>query len=287
MKLVLVHGRSQHGKDPIALRREWTDALEVGFDRAGVRATISEVAFAYYGDLLADLVERVERDLPADIATRGAGSGPPSYALTQRAILADLVAGAGITEEQITAELGDVHARDPQNWGWVLAAVRTLSRIPGLDGRVIDTWLQDVSLYVTNQAVQRAVDQVVASELDATPFVLVAHSLGTVVSYNVLRSPQRTAQCRGLVTLGSPLGISAIRNRLPTPTTYPPDLLSWFNAFDRADIVALRPLDDNFFPTDPPIENHAEVANFTHDRHGIAGYLADSTVATTIARLLR
>lgn len=287
MRLVLVHGRAQQRKDPVVLHREWTDALGVGFDRAGVDNPITGVAFAYYGDLLADLVDRVERDLPDEIAARGPGSGPPNYALTQRSILADLVAGAGITEEQVTAELGDVAARDPQNWGWVLAAVRTLSRIPGLDSRVIDTWLRDVSLYVTNAAVQRAVDRVVTAELDANPFVLVAHSLGTVVSYNVLRSPERTAPCRGMVTLGSPLGIAAIRNRLRSPITYPPDLASWFNAYDRADIVALRPLDNNFFPTDPPIENHADVANFTHNRHGIAGYLADPKVAATIAQLLR
>ncbi|MGY2011972.1 hypothetical protein ACW9HC_33800 [Nocardia gipuzkoensis] len=268
------------------LRAEWLDALGIGIQRAGVHASATEIRLAYYGDLLADLVDRVEQQLPPDIAARAASSGPPSYASTQRAILHELITGAGISAAQVAAELSDVQARDPQNWGWVLAAVRALSRIPGLDARLIDTWLRDVSLYVTNAAVQRAVDQVVTAELDTTPFVLVAHSLGTVVSYNVLRSMQHTTPCRGLVTLGSPLGIAAIRDRLRPPVTYPPHVASWFNAYDKADIVALRPLDERHFPTDPPIENYPEVTNFTANRHGIAGYLADPTVATRIAMLL-
>ncbi|MFI6173785.1 hypothetical protein ACIBCN_43930 [Nocardia sp. NPDC051052] len=286
MKLVLVHGRSQQAKDPAALQSEWTDALQVGFDRAGVRAALPDIVFAYYGDLLAGLVERVEQGMPDDIAARGPGSGPPDYALTQRALLAEVVAAAGITEEQIAAELGVVQARDPQNWGWVLAAARALSRIPGLDAKVIDLWLRDVSLYVTNAGVQRAIDQVVATELTTAPFVLVAHSLGTVVAYNVLRSPERLGRCRGFITLGSPLGIPSIRRRLRAPLTYPHELAGWLNAFDPADIVALRPLDDSYFPTDPPIENHGGVTNFTSNRHGIAGYLADPTVAARISELL-
>ncbi|MEU5762240.1 hypothetical protein [Nocardia sp. NPDC047648] len=203
MRLVFVHGRSQQRKDPAVLRAEWLDALGIGFQRGGVHASTTEIRLAYYGDLLADLVDRVEQHLPPDIAARAAGSGPPSYASTQRAILHELITGAGISDAQVAAELSDAQARDPQNWGWVLAAVRALSRIPGLDARLIDSWLRDVSLYVTNAAVQRAVDQVVTAELDTTPFVLVAHSLGTVVSYNVLRSQQDTTPCRGLVTLGS------------------------------------------------------------------------------------
>ncbi|MFF0532874.1 hypothetical protein ACFYT3_31430 [Nocardia amikacinitolerans] len=286
MKLILVHGRSQQGKDPDVLRDEWINALKVGFDRAGVRVPLPTAGIAYYGDLLAGLVDRAEEGLPEGLSTRGPDTGPPHYAVTQRDILADLMEGAGITTAQVAAELGKVHARDPQNWGWVLAAARALSRIPGLDSTVIDTFLRDVSLYVTNAAVQRAVDQVVIDEVDETPFVLIAHSLGTVVSYNVLRSANR-GLCRGLITLGSPLGIPAIRTRLRAPLTYPHQVDGWFNAFDRADIVALRPLDRTYFPTQPPIENYDQVANFTNNRHGIAGYLADPTVAAKIAYLLR
>ncbi|MBF6212303.1 alpha/beta fold hydrolase [Nocardia puris] len=196
------------------------------------------------------------------------------------------MAAAGVTEEQIVAELDAVGSRDPQNWGWVLAA-RVLSRIPGLDARVIDTWLRDVSLYVTDEAVRRAVHQVVEAELGDEPFVAVGHSLGSVVAYNVLRSAHRRGPCRGLITLGSPRGIPSIRGRLTAPVNYPHRLAAWLNAFDQADIVALRPLDTEFFPTDPLIENHGGVANFTDNRHGIEGYLADGVVAKRIADLLR
>ncbi|MEV0292140.1 hypothetical protein [Nocardia sp. NPDC050710] len=287
MKLVLVHGRSQQGKDPMTLQKEWTDALTYGLARANAPIPLAaDVSFAYYGDLLAGLVAGIEEALPADVASRGLDSGQPSYALAQRAILADIVANVGLSPQSVASEAEDIQARDPQNWGWVLAATRALSRIPGLDSRVIDTFVRDVSLYVTNSAARRAVDRVVHDTLGSEPFVLVAHSLGTVVAYNVLRSPDRPAPCAGLVTLGSPLGISGIRSRLDSPLEFPDDLETWFNAFDKADIVALRPLDSEHFDVDPPVENYDGVLNFTSNRHGIAGYLADPVVAGRIADLV-
>ncbi|MGV9836619.1 hypothetical protein ACWDUL_20860 [Nocardia niigatensis] len=286
MKLVLVHGRSQQGKDPTDLRKLWIDALEEGFDRAGTRADLTDVTLAYYGDLLAGLVDQVEDTLPPEIAARAASDGPPAYASAQQALWSDLTSAADITDHQIRIELGTIQARDPQNWGWVLASARALSRIPGLDARLIDRWVRDVALYLTNNAVQRAVDNVVLAELDGTPFVMVAHSLGTVLSYNVLRAAERRGFCQGLITLGSPLGIPSIRARLRTPVTYPRAAASWFNAYDPADIVALRPLDDTYFPLEPTIENYRGVTNCTSNHHGIAGYLDNPTVAARIATLL-
>ncbi|WP_153808178.1 hypothetical protein [Nocardia sp. SYP-A9097] len=253
---------------------------------ADIDADLTDVHFAFYGDLLAQLVDEVENSLPADISARSADDGPSDYATTQRAIWKELTETAGLTDDQIHTELGTTIPRDPQNWGWVLACTRALSRIPDLDTKLIDRWVRDVSLYLTNTAVQRAINKVVLAELDDAPFVLVAHSLGTVLSYNVLRSADRHGHCHGLITLGSPLGISAIRTRLHTPLTHPRDTDHWFNAYDKADIVALRPLDQDWFPLEPPIENYEKVSNTTSNHHGISGYLNDPFVAATIAKFL-
>jgi hypothetical protein len=61
----------------------------------------------------------------------------------------------------------------------------------------------------------------------------------------------------------------------------------WFNAYDARDIVALNPLDNTFFPTDPSIANFSNVNNQTENRHGIVGYLNNKEVATQIALALR
>lgn len=112
---------------------------------------------------------------------------------------------------------------------------------------------------------------------------MVAHSLGSVVAYNLLR---REASTRGwrvplLMTLGSPLAVTAIRRRL-SPLGHPPAIDVWKNARDERDIVALRPLTSQTFPVNPEIENYSRVMNATANRHGISGYLDDPWVARAI-----
>ena len=106
--------------------------------------------------------------------------------------------------------------------------------------------------------------------------MVVSHSLGTVVAYNLLK---REGQQNGwviplFVTLGSPLGVTAIRKAL-APNRHPESVSKWFNAMDDRDVVALHPLDASIFPTRPEIENKTDVDNRTPDRHGIEGYLED------------
>jgi hypothetical protein len=66
----------------------------------------------------------------------------------------------------------------------------------------------------------------------------------------------------------------------------PPCVKHWFNAYDSRDVVALNALDDTGFPITPPVENKSDVANFTENRHGIAGYLADPEVAAKVVEFL-
>jgi hypothetical protein len=90
-----------------------------------------------------------------------------------------------------------------------------------------------------------------------------------------------------LVTVGSPLGIRAIRRRLKTPLTMPAGVADWYNAYDDRDVVALYALDTENFGITPPITNYPLVHNHTDDRHGIDGYLDDADVAGHIAAALR
>jgi hypothetical protein len=78
--------------------------------------------------------------------------------------------------------------------------------------------------------------------------------------------------------VGCPLGIRAIRDQF-RPLRFPTPVNDWYNAFDTRDVVALFPLDKTNFPVTPEIENYSSVINRTNDRHGIAGYLDDPTVA--------
>ena len=84
------------------------------------------------------------------------------------------------------------------------------------------------------------------------------------------------------MTVGSPLGLDAIKKRLSTPLRMPAKVQKWFNASDVRDVVALYPLDAAHFAIKPGIIKKRDTNNHTSNRHGIAGYLADPTVAQWI-----
>ena len=116
--------------------------------------------------------------------------------------------------------------------------------------------------------------------------VVIGHSLGSVVAYNVLCDRAAAPPYPRYITVGSPLGIRAIQRHLTSPLRSPACVTRWFNAYDPRDIVALRALDASTFDVRPPIQNKGDVTNFTENRHSIEGYLADPTVAARIAEYL-
>ena len=71
-KLVFVHGRSQQGKDPVALQAEWLDALKRGARAANKKFPANiEIAFPYYGDTLDQFSKDFAVPLTTDVHARG------------------------------------------------------------------------------------------------------------------------------------------------------------------------------------------------------------------------
>ena len=287
-RLVLVHGRAQQGKSEASIVEEWMAPLR---EALGARVTCLdgvEVRAPFYGDTLVRMLAELGEPMPGDIIVRGLQpyGADPEY----QAFLGDYLDAVrereGIDANQVAAEVGiDVLQRGAQNWPWVLAIVRALDRIHGLDGDMIERVLRDVWIYLERRSVRRAIDAIVAPALETDlPVVCVAHSLGTVVAYNVL-SGRTGGKVTQLVTVGSPLGLRICRQAL-SPIRHPAVVGGWFNARDVRDVVALYPLDAGHFGIDPPISNYDEVRNRTPNAHGISGYLTNPAVVDEIHRAL-
>jgi hypothetical protein len=285
MRLVLIHGRSQGDKSEDKLREAWLAALAVGLEAAGLEPLDSsvEVRVPFYGKLLDDLTET-----PAptgDIVSRGEDGNADRF---EGAFVLELAERAGVTDEEIRAELGEpVQDRGPQNWPWVLAAGRALSkRAPWLGSQLLRLITSDVNAYLTRLDVREAVNEIVVPHLIGEPAVVIGHSLGSIVAYVNLIERERDAHATLLATVGSPLGIDVVKANLPRPLRKPGSVARWFNAADERDPVALFPrLDRDSFPAE--IENLSDVHNPEDNPHGIAGYLADKTVAKKISEALR
>ena len=292
-RLVLIHGRSQQNKDSVALKCEWLGALAEGLSKSGLSLPIpeSEVRFPYYGDTLSQMVDGQSASESADVIVRGAGASDDEARFT-KAVFEEIRQQSGITLEQL-AQLtsGYVVEKGPLNWEWVQGILKAIDRfVPFGSGASIALATRDVYQYLKNPAIMDEIDQGVSQAFaPGVETVVVSHSLGTVVAYNILR---REGVARGwkvplFVTVGCPLGVTEIKKTMRTigPLRCPECAQGWFNAMDERDVVALYPLDNKVFPLDPAqpaIENKTDVRNQTDNRHGISGYLGDPEVARRI-----
>jgi hypothetical protein len=283
MNLLLIHGIAQGGKNPKDLERAWLEALAKGLKKSKLTMPgYVNVLFPYYADQLDKFVAQFDMPTGNQVTAKG-GAMDNDYAQFRAQMAEDMRKQAKIPVEQIKQEAGPAVAAEkgPQNWKWVLATLRVLDRhLPHAGSWTIETFVRDVFLYTRRQAVQNTIDKIVTDTMNNSPTVIVGHSLGSIVAYNVAvnRKPSVTTL---LLTLGSPLGLPAVRSNL-VPLKNPSGNKGWTNAYDPRDVVALYPLNKTHFGVSPAITNHGKVDNWTDNRHGIVGYLDDMLVAKTI-----
>jgi hypothetical protein len=309
-RLLFVHGIAQEGKSSPILEKEWLAALEKGLSKAGI-PPLSSAVTPFYGDKLAGWTKSTsgasiqadrEAGIDPDFRRRGAPpevfSADPDFSKFAVEFAADTVAKApavasqaiatGLQSSAANSGNPDFEMRGPQNWPPIVAGIRLLeSAMPSLGANFIAHFLKTTHCYLTVNGAFNDINKIVSDALAATdkPTVVVGHSLGSVVSYHVLHA-QKSVQVPLFMTLGSPLGIGAIRNRLRTPPKRPEMVKEWYNAFDPQDIVALNPLDKKHFATKAEIENYADVDNDTDNHHGIDGYLDDKIIASKVSSAL-
>lgn len=289
-RLILIHGRSQEDRDALELKRHWVTAWQKGLAKSNHDIPIAEdrIHFVYYGNTLRGMCNGLSASEAADVIYRGAVAGADDRDRLQELLLAYL-AGLGVEPAQVDAVQrgiagSEVVERGPQNWAWVQAVIRTIdAHVPGA-ATLIAMITNDVHQYLSKDSLRSVIeDGVIAALSEEEESVIVAHSLGTIVAYKLLHRLSRNGAWKVplLVTLGSPLAINAIRDRV-RPIRHPTCVSKWYNARDPRDVVALYPLDREHFKVDPEIDDSSHVSNWKSNRHGIEGYLDDERVARRI-----
>ncbi len=108
-------------------------------------------------------------------------------------------------------------------------------------------FLHDVRDFLFERDKRERMEDTVRRRLSAGggPFIVVAHSQGTMIAYNVLRTLQRAdADVRLFVTIGSPLGMDEVQDvlkELTGPLRVPECVERWVNVAERLDPVAIDP----------------------------------------------
>lgn len=291
-QLVLVHGRSQEHRDPATLKREWLDALAAGLAKSQLTLPIShdDVRFPYYGDVLYGLWQGTPDGQIPDVIIKG-----PAGADAERDFALDVIrqiqVAAGITDAQVRQVAGEATVqKGATDWPWVRGVLQAIDHfLPTGSGAAIAAFTNDVYHFLHDPGTRDRIEAGVRAAVQpAVPTVVVGHSLGSIVGYDLLR---RDGQALGwqvplYVTVGAPLAVNAIKQGL-APIGFPGCVQQWFNAMDTRDIVALHPLDAAHFDVSPGIENRTDVNNSTGNHHGISGYLSDQQVALHIYKALQ
>lgn len=289
MRILMVHGMAQGGKNPATLKRTWIDTLAKGLAAAGKQLPDNiDFDFPYYGDTLDGFVSDAERLSSADTVSKGPGRNT-EFEEFMTSALVEIKERRQFSDAEITAQMTDATTMEkgPQNWWWIRAIAKVVDdHFSAVADFAIEAGFKEVFHYVRNRKAGKAIDAIVEAELTDEPTLVIGHSLGSVVCYNMLRKNASRFNLLKYISVGSPLGIRAVSGSLGIPEN-PSARGGWYNAYDKDDIVALNPLDSIHFPTDPQIVNYGQVRNETGNQHGIIGYLNDPEVARQVANALR
>jgi pimeloyl-ACP methyl ester carboxylesterase len=242
-KVICVHGVGQQREAPESLHSVWAPSLCGGVGLAGGQLAETDVRCAFYGDLFRP-------------PGRHLAVGDPLIQIEdldpfEQDLLAEWWVEAARTDPAVIAPDARTLARVPRS---VQAALRALSGsrfFAGVGERALLGDLRQVRDYFGQPEIRQKACQRVSEAIGDDTRVLVGHSLGSVVAYEVLRANQAWP-VRMLVTLGSPLGIpNLIFDRLqPAPLSvadarpgprgrWPGKGREWVNVADQGDVVAL------------------------------------------------
>jgi hypothetical protein len=117
------------------------------------------------------------------------------------------------------------------------------------------------------------------------PVVVISHSLGTIIAYDVLRESEHEAwEIPLFVTAGSPLGVTEVQDLVVQALRVPRGVAAWRNVADGRDLVAL---DRTIRPEYDPEERCTDflVVNDSPNHHGIRQYLSQAPVRDAVAGL--
>lgn len=280
MKLVLIHGIAQQDYSEEQLLAIWTDHL-LGHGLEPDKLGSASPQMAYYGDRLYQWAKGGAQSAVA------MGPAMPDGELDFLSKALDEIASAhAFDEDEIETLVSQAAIAEGANaigqstWGGrrAIAIVSLLERISPLRGRIAAKVVRQAYAYLANRNARTDIDNLLRPRLGTGNTVVIAHSLGTVVAFNLLRELAANGadiQVPLFVTLGSPLAITEVQRWVGGTFAVPSNVGKWMNFYDKGDPVTLgRGLGANFAAgiIDMIVDNN------TGNNHSIAGYLDDKAL---------
>jgi hypothetical protein len=271
--IVGVHGIAQQQVGRQQLRDPWARALADGLERAaGHRCEVPDLEIAYYGDVFVAHAGSDGKAATGDRASEDAFAGADGDEV-------EFVLAAAC-EVLTPAELAEVDAQPDKFPGVPTPLLRVVAaidrRVGHRAGALFIGELRQARIYLTDPLVKAQVDVRVAEAVTAQCRVVIGHSLGSVVALEHLRLHPQGHRLDLLLTLGSPLGMRAIRHLLADPgfgadSEGPPGVRRWVNLRDPRDPIALAGGLARWWPA---VEDDSSIDNGLRNAHAAQRYLS-------------
>ncbi len=269
--VVGVHGIAQQQSGPARQEKQWTEAFQRGLRHALCpEHQIPTLSVPFYGHLFRKGSPYLD------------GLSSPNFELVQEeqdwdddeiAFVADAL--AELTPDVPQAEMNVFPSASPTLGPPGLIPPPLLRGLAAIDrrwgtgrGLLLIGVLRQVNAYLFVPGAGEQIRQIVTDKVGDDTRVLVGHSLGSVIVYDVL-ARGGAPHVQALVTLGSPLPLATVRSALPpraASVVVPGDDLLWFNVHDPWDVVTagygLKPDADDI-----------RVGNRRSDPHALSEYL--------------
>lgn len=289
MKIIFIHGMNQQNYDQPSLKQHWLSAFQTGLrnSRQNIDLNALEVRFPFYGDLLSKHHLYNSLDLETFLPKSISHLHLPFHLKHNTTIVPE--------QHPCASRLPSINPECSESFTQRLALISALTRdhafkelalflnhYPKLHETFIHKFLIETYLYLSNPDFMHEVHHRIMSylhpELD---HIIVAHSLGSVITYNLLHQYPHF-RIQRFITLGSPLAFRVIQEKLVTPISRPLQLQGdWFNFYSPDDFLTAFPLSEAPFNFQPPIINQAITTSF-YNPHSIIGYLQHPAVINSI-----
>ena len=222
------------------------------------------------------IARAVEREQPLTAVVKGLTDDAKERAALTR--LLDEMGGGGRTGIKGAKRAARVGAKGLGDFDFFDPLTRLLTAL----------FLKDVNDFFFDSARRKAMKDRLRERLDAGngPFVVVAHSQGTMIAWSLLQELGTAVDVAQFVTVGSPLGLAEVRAQLrrlhglgagtlPTPA----GVREWVNVFDRHDVVAQREkLSPHYTGAAVPVDHELPNTDGPSNAHSATGYLRLPTV---------
>jgi hypothetical protein len=271
LRIVCLHGMNQQQYTAARLQQHWYQLLEQGLIQQHIALDLNEFEFCvpFYADLITQH-HFVNHFNLGTFSTKDVAHGRVPAAFT--------------------------HFKPHPLWQHYYALARDyaikellqgLDYFPKLDAKLMQRFLIEAYLYLSDQSfIQEVHDKIAAAIQPKQPTLILAHSLGSVIAYNLLKQHPEY-QIQGLISLASPLAFKLIQAKILHPIQRPACILgNWLNFYSTDDFLSAFPLSSRPFDFQPAIQNQAIHTNLANP-HQLQDYLQHPLVITSLSKILK